>query len=36
VLFNSDDAKRRVVQLRDMRTGEQREVVWSDLPELLA
>src|SRR6266849_5407682 len=36
VLFNADDAKRRVVQLRDMRTGEQSEVLWSALPELLA
>ena len=35
-LFNADEAKRRVVQLRDMRTGEQREVMWSELPELLA
>jgi len=36
VLFNADEAKRRVAQLRDMRSGEQREVMWSDLPELLA
>src|SRR6266566_1905388 len=36
VLFNADEAKRRVVQLRDMRTGEQSEVLWSQLPELLA
>jgi len=36
VLFNADEAKRRVVQLRDMRTGEQTEVLWTQLPELLA
>ncbi len=36
VLFNADEAKRRIVHLRDMRTGEQREVMWSELPELLA
>src|SRR5438046_1131106 len=36
VLFNADEAKRRVAHLRDMRSGEQREVMWSDLPELLA
>ncbi len=36
VLFNAEQAKRHVAQLRDMRTGEQREVSWSDLPELLA
>src|SRR5207249_814283 len=28
VLFNADEAKRRVAQLRDMRSGEQREVMW--------
>ena len=36
VLFNLDEAKRRVAQLRDMRSGEQREVMWSELTELLA
>ena len=36
VLFNADEAKRRIVHLRDMRTGEQSEVMWSELPELLA
>src|SRR5438270_5019127 len=29
VLFNLDEAKRRVAQLRDMRSGEQREGMWS-------
>jgi len=36
VLFDADEAKRRAARLRDMRTGEQREVSWSELPELLA
>jgi hypothetical protein len=31
-----DDAKRKVAQLRDMASGEQVEVPWSDLPERLA
>jgi len=36
LLLGVEDAKRRVAQLRDMTTGEQAEVAWSDLPERLA
>jgi len=36
VLLSSEDAKRRVVQLRDMASGEQVEVPWPKLPERLA
>ena len=36
VLFNADDAKRRIAQLRDMASGEQVEVRWEELPEKLA
>src|SRR5256714_1216127 len=36
VLFNLDEANRRVAQVRDMRSGEQREGMWSELTELLA
>jgi histidyl-tRNA synthetase len=36
VLLSGDDAKRKVVQLRDMASGEQVEVAWPDLPERLA
>jgi len=36
VLLSSEDAKRRVVQLRDMASGEQVEVRWPELPERLA
>ena len=31
LLFGEEDAKRRVVQLRDMASGEQTEVPWSEL-----
>jgi len=36
VLMSEGDARRRVVQLRDMISGEQMEVAWSELPERLA
>ena len=36
LLLGVEDAKRRVVQLRDMTTGEQAEVEWSELAERLA
>ena len=36
LLLGVEDAKRRVVQLRDMTTGAQAEVPWSELPERLA
>jgi histidyl-tRNA synthetase len=32
-IMNADEAARHAVQLRDMRTGEQREVPWDDLAE---
>ena len=35
VLFDVEAAKRRVAQLRDMRTGEQIEVPWDELPARL-
>ncbi|TMD07116.1 MAG: histidine--tRNA ligase, partial [Chloroflexi bacterium] len=35
-IFNADEARRKVVQLREMASGEQREVAWQDLPEALA
>ena len=34
-LFNSAEAERKVVQLRDMASKEQSEVSWSELPERL-
>ena len=34
-LIDEEEASRRVVQLRDMVSGEQREVAWETLPELL-
>ena len=34
-LIDEEEASRRVVQLRDMVSGEQREVAWEVLPELL-
>jgi histidyl-tRNA synthetase len=34
-LIDEGEASRRVVQLRDMVSGEQREVAWETLPELL-
>jgi histidyl-tRNA synthetase len=36
LLLSGDDAKRKVVQLRDMASGEQIEVPWTELPERLA
>jgi histidyl-tRNA synthetase len=36
VLLSADDAKRKVAQLRDMSSGEQAEVPWSELPVRLA
>jgi len=35
VLFSAQDAEQHKVQLRDMRTGEQVEVSWPELPERL-
>ena len=35
-LLNAEEAARRVVQLKEMAGGEQRELAWSDLPEALA
>ena len=36
ILFNAGDAQRKVVQLRDMASGEQVEVAWADLADSLA
>ncbi|MEO8745949.1 MAG: histidine--tRNA ligase [Candidatus Dormiibacterota bacterium] len=36
VLLTEDDAKRKVAQLREMASGEQVEVAWTDLPARLA
>jgi len=36
VLANSDEAARRLAQLKEMATGEQHEVPWKDLPDRLA
>jgi histidyl-tRNA synthetase len=36
VLMNAEEASRRVAQLKQMASGEQREVAWQDLPEALA
>jgi histidyl-tRNA synthetase len=36
VLLAPDDAARRVAQLRDMSSGEQKEVPWDELPRRLA
>ena len=36
VLITEDDAKRRTVQLKEMASGEQVEVAWTDLPVRLA
>jgi histidyl-tRNA synthetase len=36
VLLSSDDARRRVAQLKEMASGEQVEVAWADLPARLA
>jgi len=35
-IMNADEAERRVVQLRDLVSGDQREVAWDQLPEALA
>jgi histidyl-tRNA synthetase len=35
-ILNADEARRQVVQLKEMTSGEQREVAWRDLPEALA
>jgi histidyl-tRNA synthetase len=35
VLFDAEDARRQVVKLRDMATGEQVEAPWTELPERL-
>ena len=35
-IMNPDEAGRRVVQLRELDSGEQREVTWADLPAALA
>jgi histidyl-tRNA synthetase len=35
-IMNAEEAARRVVQLRDLVTGDQREVAWDALPEALA
>jgi histidyl-tRNA synthetase len=32
VLITEEDAKRRVAQLKEMASGEQVEVAWTDLP----
>ena len=34
-IMNAEEAARRVVQLRDLVSGEQREVAWDDLPRAL-
>jgi histidyl-tRNA synthetase len=36
VLMNAGEAGRHVAQLKEMASGEQREVAWRDLPEALA
>ncbi len=36
VLMNAAEAGRKVVQLREMAGGGQREVAWQDLPKALA
>ena len=35
-IFNAEEAGRKVVQLRDLNAGEQREVAWEGLPAALA
>lgn len=35
-IMNAEEAERRVVQLRDLVSGDQREVAWDDLAEALA
>ena len=36
LLFDADEAKRRVARLRDLASGEQLEVRWDELPDRLA
>ncbi|GAC1678585.1 MAG: hypothetical protein NVS9B8_18800 [Candidatus Limnocylindrales bacterium] len=36
LLFDPDEARRRVARMRDLVTGEQIEVPWSELAERLA
>ena len=36
ILFDAAEAGRRAARLRDMASGEQREVSWAELPDLLA
>ena len=36
VIFDGEDARRRVARVRNMKTGEQAEVSWQELPERLA
>ena len=35
-IFNASEAGRKVVQLRDLASGDQKEVAWDDLPEVLS
>jgi len=35
-IMNAEEASRRVVELRDLVSGDQREVAWDDLAEALA
>ena len=35
-LLNQDEARRKVVQLKQMEGGGQRELSWADLPKALA
>jgi histidyl-tRNA synthetase len=34
-IMNAEEAARHVVQLRDMGTGEQREVAWDQIAQVL-
>jgi histidyl-tRNA synthetase len=36
ILLSAEEAARRTAQLKEMASGEQAEVAWSDLPERLA
>jgi histidyl-tRNA synthetase len=36
VLLSPEDAKRRTAQLRDMSSGDQTELAWTELPTRLA
>jgi histidyl-tRNA synthetase len=35
VIMNAEEARRRVVQLRNLASGDQREVAWDALPEAI-